>query len=133
MGSVLLHLLAVVLPHVYLWSFLSVVAALVMHVQVATRFLATSPVLYWFVAAKWINEDTGTTCVATTSSVTTTGATERAVRRSGGRRGLIVKSRTPSPNKRAGRREVWQRGLISYFLSYLVVGCALFSNYYPWT
>jgi hypothetical protein len=27
----------------------------------------------------------------------------------------------------------WRSGVVAYFLLYLVIGCCLFSNYYPWT
>jgi hypothetical protein len=39
-----------VLPHVALWAALAVPAVLVMHVQVATRFLSACPALYWYAA-----------------------------------------------------------------------------------
>ena len=37
-------------PYIYHWAFMLVVAATVMHVNVATRFLSSCPPLYWFVA-----------------------------------------------------------------------------------
>jgi len=36
------------------WAALTAVAAFVMHVQVATRFLSASPPLYWFAAHLWV-------------------------------------------------------------------------------
>jgi Gpi18-like mannosyltransferase len=38
---------------VFHWAFLAAVAAAVMHVQVATRFLSTCPPLYWYMAHAW--------------------------------------------------------------------------------
>ena len=37
-------------PHVALWALLAVAAALLMHVQVATRLLSACPALYWYLA-----------------------------------------------------------------------------------
>jgi hypothetical protein len=35
-------------PHVAVWALLAIAAALVMHIQVATRLLSACPALYWY-------------------------------------------------------------------------------------
>ena len=37
-------------PHIALWALLAVAAAVLMHVQVATRLLSACPALYWYLA-----------------------------------------------------------------------------------
>ena len=44
------YLATPVLPFVAMWAAMALPAALVMHVQVATRFLSACPALYWFAA-----------------------------------------------------------------------------------
>ena len=39
-----------VAPYLVVWAVMAAAAALVMHVQVATRFLSTTPAPYWFLA-----------------------------------------------------------------------------------
>ena len=61
------------LPHVYLYTFLVLVATFVMHVQVATRFLATSPLLYWWLADRVVRPpaaDEGIVGAGTTAEAT---------------------------------------------------------------
>lgn len=61
------------LPHVYLYTFLVLVATFVMHVQVATRFLATSPLLYWWLADRVVRPpaaDEGVVGAGTTAEAT---------------------------------------------------------------
>jgi phosphatidylinositol glycan class V len=41
---------------VFHWAFLAAVAALVMHVQVSTRFLSTCPALHWYMAHVWVRK-----------------------------------------------------------------------------
>ena len=44
------YLATPVLPFVAMWAAMALPAALVMHVQVASRFLSACPALYWFAA-----------------------------------------------------------------------------------
>lgn len=39
-----------VAPYLVVWAVMAAAAASVMHVQVATRFLSTTPAPYWFLA-----------------------------------------------------------------------------------
>ena len=39
-------------PHVVVWGLMALIALLVMHVQVATRFLSVCPALYWNVVSE---------------------------------------------------------------------------------
>ena len=39
-------------PHVVVWGSMALIALLVMHVQVATRFLSVCPALYWAVVSE---------------------------------------------------------------------------------
>eukprot|EP01107_Rhizomastix_libera_P010880 TRINITY_DN28210_c0_g1_i1.p1 TRINITY_DN28210_c0_g1~~TRINITY_DN28210_c0_g1_i1.p1 ORF type:complete len:464 (+),score=53.93 TRINITY_DN28210_c0_g1_i1:3-1394(+) len=60
-----------VLVYVGYWAFLLVVSTFFMHVQVMTRFLATTPALYWFMASLFNNNNAakGGTAAQTTLSV----------------------------------------------------------------
>ena len=64
---------------------MALVAATTMHVQVSTRFLSTSPAMYWGLAY------------------------------------LGSSNRT------------WRVLATTYYLSFALVGAALFANFYPWT
>ncbi|XP_068660456.1 uncharacterized protein [Aristolochia californica] len=77
-----------VLPFVLHLAFISVVAFLVMHVQVATRFLSASPPIYWFLSY------------------------------------LMVSS---------GKGRRWAYLVWVYFITYILLGSLLFSNFYPFT
>lgn len=43
-------------PYIYHWAFMTLVAATMMHVNVATRFLSSCPPLYWYIAT-WISPE----------------------------------------------------------------------------
>ena len=43
-------------PYLFKWAVMSVVALLVMHVQVTTRFLSVTPGIYWFLAKRGFAE-----------------------------------------------------------------------------
>lgn len=73
-------------PFVYHLALMTAVAALVMHVNVATRFLSSSPLLFWYTAQRMLN-------------------------------GPHIQSYL-----------IWL-----WFLSYILVGTLMFSNFYPWT
>ncbi|GAB4818500.1 hypothetical protein N2152v2_005546 [Parachlorella kessleri] len=84
-----------VAPYVYHWALLTAVALLVMNVHVATRFLATCPALYWYLA-HYINGSAP-------------GSDDGA---------------------RGKARGCW---VWAWFGTYIVLGCLLFPNHYPWT
>lgn len=71
---------------VYHLALMTAVAALVMHVNVATRFLSSSPLLFWYTAQRMLN----------------------------------------GPHMQNYLIWLW-------FLSYIMVGTLMFSNFYPWT
>jgi hypothetical protein len=145
------------LPHVYLYTFLVLIATFVMHVQVATRFLATSPLLYWWLADRIVRlpvADEGV--VGAGPDSVAMGEQQMAQRvkfaqlsgqlhhRSRKRQDEIKQNRASSPSPArpdssrglrsvGGRRlDIWEL-VMYYFATYGVLGCALFSNYYPWT
>ncbi|CAN6445178.1 unnamed protein product [Victoria cruziana] len=80
------HNYILVLPFVLHLTFLVVVAFFIMHVQVATRFLSSSPPIYWFIS-----------------------------------------------HLSAGASLRWSRSICVYFISYILLGSLLFSNFYPFT
>jgi hypothetical protein len=133
------------LPHVYLWAFLAVFALLVMHVQVATRFLAGTPVLYWYLAACWCSTAEGfdgQQSAAPTPTRVVPGAQRLRSRgngspspapSAGSSRDVAARQRMDSAAAHDYELRGWRLLLVSYFVGYLVIGCALFSNYYPWT
>lgn len=145
------------LPHVYLYTFLVLIATFVMHVQVATRFLATSPFLYWWLADRIVRmavSDGGFFGASTEAPATVkqqlaqrakssqlNGQLHSRSRRSQGeikqhRESSPSPARSSSPEvlRFVGRRQIdlWEL-VMYYFATYTVLGCAMFSNYYPWT
>jgi hypothetical protein len=151
------------LCHVYLYTFLVLVATFIMHVQVATRFLATSPVLYWWLADRLLllqpppppcDSDSpaeATTAVEqkpTKNEPSRNSAQDHALASRGvhgaGRRSRRHRQgdqrRSPSPSPPSSpssgnedKARLWETAVLHYFTTYCVLGCALFSNYYPWT
>lgn len=98
------------LPYVVHWALMGLVAVLVMHVQVATRFLAASaPPLYWYLAS-WL------------------------LRRRAGRKEAAGARRRRETDGDQMARPGWpEYALALYFGGYAVIGTALFCNFYPWT
>jgi hypothetical protein len=102
------------------WAALCLVAALVMHVQVATRFLSAScPPLYWFAAELLLRPSGGGPGGAGSGRAGGGGAGDPG----GGRRGA-------GGTKRAGPAAPWLWG---YCLGYMAAGAVMFPNFYPWT
>lgn len=147
-----------VLPHVYLYTFLVLIATFVMHVQVATRFLATSPLLYWWLADRIVRLPAAAEGFVGVGSETVAVVEQQIVDRAKSaplnghlhnrprkRHDEIKQHRSPSPSpvrpditrrlQNVGERptDMWELGVMYYFATYGVLGCALFSNYYPWT
>lgn len=75
-----------VAPFVFHLALMTAVATFVMHVNVATRFLSSSPLMFWYAAQRMLN-------------------------------GSVIQ-----------RYLIWL-----WFLSYILAGTLLFSNFYPWT
>ena len=150
------------LPHVYLYTFLVLIATFVMHVQVATRFLATMPVLYWWLADRLVRLPVADECMLdkiadvavealNAPSATSVEHNRRLRNRLRSRkhqkqdRDETKQYRTSSPSPQRSNRlrtlrpvgdrpgGLWEPAVLNYFAAYCVVGCALFSNYYPWT
>jgi len=91
------------------WAALALVAASVMHVQVATRFLSAScPQLYWFTAHLLLR---GRGCDGCRSS---SGSGSSSAAAAGGRAAVALL--------------VW-----GYCWGFMALGALLFSNFYPWT
>lgn len=76
-------------PYVYHLGFMTFVSLFFMHVNVATRFLSSSPLIYWFV-------------------------------------GIILSERSFKPQYTPKMIWIWTWGFI-------VLGCLMFPNFYPWT
>jgi phosphatidylinositol glycan class V len=91
-------------PYLFKWAVMNVVALLVMHVQVTTRFLSVTPGIYWFLAKRGFAE---------------------AEREAAGER-----KRTFPSGKRRG---VWRRAATLYSISFFMLGALLFPTFYPWT
>jgi phosphatidylinositol glycan class V len=112
-----------VVHFLYPWAFMAACAALVMHVQVATRFLSCCPALYWFMASLWVGDGV-TICGKTNSTADTKQKGKDMVD------GSVVPD-TPmdeqSGNKGAA---VWLWG---WSLAFLSIGSVMFPNFYPWT
>lgn len=91
------------------WAVLAAVALLVMHVQVATRFLSAScPPLYWFCAQIIL----------------------RPAAARGGKQGR----RKGGEGARPGGRGAPAAALLwGYCLCFMAVGAVMFPNFYPWT
>lgn len=116
-----------VFPYVAHCFALTVFSVLMIHVQVATRLLASSsPVVYWFCASKL--------------SPAFKDTVEREVLGK-----LTKKSNGQFYESYSNRKSKWKTFILTesfngyslfikyYFLSYFVVGTVLFSNYLPWT
>lgn len=90
---------------------MTAIAALVMHVNVATRFLSSCPALYWFAAVR-LTQGRGDDVVSSIDRSTGQG------------------SRNDN-EKRAVQWAcdwIWLWAIISG-----VLGCILFPNFFPWT
>ena len=92
-------------PYLFKWAVMSVVALLVMHVQVTTRFLSVTPGIYWFLAKRGFAE------------------AEREAKEKG--------KRKKTSGKR--RESVWRRAVTTYSISFFMLGALLFPTFYPWT
>lgn len=90
-------------PYLFKWAVMSVVALLVMHVQVTTRFLSVTPGIYWFLAKR--------------------GFAEAEREKSAGKR----------KKTSGKRRSVWRRAVTTYSISFFMLGALLFPTFYPWT
>ncbi|CAI5461302.1 unnamed protein product [Closterium sp. Yama58-4] len=96
---------AAALPFLLQLLFMTAVATLVMHVQVATRFLSSSPPLYWFLAHLLTSANT-----------------------------KYSKSARPSSEYADQRWELFMvRAWIGASVGYAVIGSLLFINFYPFT
>lgn len=84
------------LVFVYYWAFLTLSGLLFMHIQVLTRFLASCPPLYWYMAE------------------------------------LLAPPRAAKQNQ-VYTSSIWQRAIPGYIVLFVLVGPALFGNFYPWT
>jgi len=91
-------------PYLFEWAVMSVVALLVMHVQVTTRFLSVTPGIYWFLAKRGFAE------------AEREAACERKRKKTGKR-----------------RESVWRRAVTTYSISFFMLGALLFPTFYPWT
>lgn len=91
-------------PYLFKWAVMSVVALLVMHVQVTTRFLSVTPGIYWFLAKRGFAE------------AEREAACERKRKKTGKR-----------------RESVWRRAVTTYSISFFMLGALLFPTFYPWT
>ncbi|KAL9651566.1 hypothetical protein ABK040_001511 [Willaertia magna] len=97
-----------IFPIVAYWAFLTLYGALLMHIQVLTRFLfSSSPAIYWYCSTFFINGGNSSKQSTSNNTTVTTATANRII----------------NVNKL----------LIFYFLLYCTLGPLLFSNFYPWT
>ncbi|VDN97028.1 unnamed protein product [Rodentolepis nana] len=112
------------LPHIYHIIFLSTYGIVNVHIQVLTRMMFSScPVLYWYCASVLLEED----YIFTRVSRNTKSKSKRAIQI----HGLDDMHHAVSPST----YPPWssKRILLYYFYSYIIIGCAMHSNFLPWT
>jgi phosphatidylinositol glycan class V len=127
--------------------FLTVFCAVCAHVQVTTRIITSaSPVLYWFTAYHFIKMPAFTEKEEDKENVTdkkTLHFVSRLCRISSNKQGNTLEEGVDSLKNLQSRWKVFiltdpapsrEAKLIQYyFLSYIILGAALFSNFLPWT
>lgn len=106
---------------------MTIIACLFMHIQVLTRFIASScPVIYWFVARMTVSEEIVELSVQSNLMGDETNASNGTP--------SLPETRTQTEADFSWNDSSWfSRIVLIYFHMYLFVGVAAFSNFLPWT
>ncbi|KAL5966602.1 GPI mannosyltransferase 2, partial [Taenia solium] len=113
-----------VVPHIYHALFLSTYGIVNVHIQVLTRMLFSScPVLYWYCASVLLNEQDNVFGRPHLRKAKTKASSK--LRQLTGLFCFVNPLSHPPWS--------YQRALLYYFYSYIVIGCLMHSNFLPWT
>jgi hypothetical protein len=111
-----------VLPYLLHWLLLTATAAVAMHVNVVTRFVAAAcPALYWFLADAWLRAASPTAAAARVDAV------DQALR------SARLASYAPSPHGALMLVLDARFWMLGWCVGFTLAGGLLFPNFLPWT